>query len=250
VNVNECLRPLGARVALFLDVDGTLLAFVDHPDDVEVRKELIDVLALLYRKLDSALALVSGRSIESLDAIFAPLVLPAAGLHGLERRDARGDEIRVTPAKELAPVRERFSRFVDEHPGSLIEDKNASLALHFRRVPAAAGEARRLEAILERELPDTLQVQPGKMVLEVRPRGETKGSAIAAFMREAPFAGRTPVFLGDDVTDEDGFRFVNESGGVSIKVGPGDSTAAFRLEDAGEVSRWLESWSRRLPEGE
>ncbi len=226
--------------ALFLDVDGTLLAIVDDPDAVEPEPAVLEALAAIERDNGGAIALVSGRSIAQLDRIFAPLRLPAAGLHGYERRNRNGRTMRseIDPGA-LEPVRARFERFVAEHSGSLLEDKNLSLALHYRRAPEAAGDAEALGRELATELPRDFRIQPGKMVLEVKPGGGTKGTAIAAFMAEPPFRGRVPVFLGDDATDEDGFRWVNERGGYSIKVGPGATEAGARLEHVGAVKSWL-----------
>jgi trehalose 6-phosphate phosphatase len=233
--------------ALFLDVDGTLLAIVDDPAAVEPEPAVLEALAAIERNNGGAIALVSGRSIAQLDRIFAPLRLPAAGLHGYERRSRNGGTMRseLDPGA-LEPVRARFERFVAGHPGSLLEDKNLSLALHYRRAPDAARDAEELGRVLAAQLPRDFRVQPGKMVLEVKPGGGTKGTAIAAFMAELPFRGRVPVFLGDDTTDEDGFRWVNERGGHSIKVGPGETEAEARLEDVAAVKNWLLGYRKFL----
>lgn len=229
--------------ALFLDADGTLLEIVDDPSAVELDPRLLNALARIDARIEGAIALVSGRSIAELDRIFAPRRFPTAGLHGYEIRDRAG---RVTRSEldpgRLAPVRVRFERFVAQHPGSLLEDKIFSLALHFRRVPDAAGDAETLASELATSLPCGFRLQPGKMVLEVKPGGATKGTAIAGFMEERPFRGRVPVFLGDDATDEDGFRWVNERGGHSIKVGRGITEAKERLEDVEAVKHWLRGY--------
>lgn len=226
-----------AQDALFLDVDGTLLQIAQHPDAVRVSEEVLAALAALLPALDGALALVSGRSIDNLDDLFAPLRLPCAGVHGLERRGADGIVHREDAAALLAPLRSPLAAFVERNPGLLLEDKGQSLALHFRNAPACADEA---EAFLRRLLADggaPLELKSGKMVLEVKPGNADKGTAIAAFLQEYPFAGRRPVFIGDDVTDEDGFAVVNAAGGLSIRVGQaGAATVArHRLPDEDAV---------------
>jgi trehalose 6-phosphate phosphatase len=235
--------------ALFLDVDGTLLELVDDPGAVELDPRVREALGWIHAKLEGALALVSGRSLSQLDEIFSPIRFPAAGLHGFERRNRNG---RVTvsdldPAT-LGSVRENLARFVAEHPGAFLEDKVLSLALHYRAAPDAARAAQVLARGLASELPEGFRLQPGKMVLEVKPSGATKGTAIAGFMDESPFRGRVAVFLGDDATDEDGFRFVNARGGCSIKVGAGATVATERLVDVEAVKGWLLEFRSYLSE--
>lgn len=215
------------RRALFLDVDGTLLEIMRHPDDVLAAPRLKQLLAAASRSLGGALALVSGRTIASLDRIFSPLALPAAGLHGLERRDADGRvHYPVGYADRIAAARSELMDFVQSEPGLLLEDKGAALALHYRNAPSMEDECRRRIAMALRAAGEDFHVQKGKMVLELKPSGHDKGTAVQAFMAEAPFRGRQPVFIGDDVTDEDGFRAVNALGGISIRVGASDGSAA------------------------
>jgi trehalose 6-phosphate phosphatase len=239
----------GRPWALFLDVDGTLLDFADHPDGVVPRPATRSLLSRLSRLCDGALALVSGRAIDTIDGLFAPLCLPCAGLHGLERRRVDGGIVRqCVPAGRLAPFRQGLADFVAAHPGTLVEDKGTTVALHYRRRPAAEGEAReRMAALLRQHGGDgELLLLAGKMVLEVRPAAADKGTAIEAYMAEAPFAGRRPVFLGDDVTDEHGFESVNALGGLTIKVGPGDTRARHRLDDIDAVMAWLDGYAQYL----
>ncbi|MGH9320855.1 MAG: trehalose-phosphatase [Vicinamibacteria bacterium] len=237
------------RWALFIDIDGTILDLVAHPDDAEAEPALLSTLGRIFRLNGGALALVSGRSLEGIDAIVRPLRLPAAGLHGLERRNASGVVTRVEADRTaFVPVERRFESFVGENPGSFIEDKKASLALHYRGAPEASDKAERLARDLSSEIPAGLLVQPGKMVIEVKPSGRTKGTAIAEFMAEAPFGGRMPVFLGDDLSDEDGFEWVNGKGGISIKVGPGPTEARYRLESVDAVALWLSRYRKFLAE--
>ena len=227
--------------ALFLDVDGTLLEIMEHPDDVRAAPRLRQLLETASRSLDGALALVSGRSIASIDRIFAPLCLPAAGLHGLERRDARGRVHYPSGyADRIGAARRELMDFVQSEPGLLLEDKGAALALHYRNAPALEDECRRRIGMAHATAGDDFHVQRGKMVLELKPSGQDKGTAVMAFMSETPFRGRQPVFIGDDVTDEDGFRAVNALGGLSIRVGEAAGSAArHAASDVPEILDWL-----------
>ncbi len=227
--------------ALFLDVDGTLIEIAESPDGVVVDARVTEILAALDRRFDHAVALVSGRPIEFLDRLFAPLRLTTAGLHGLERRDPAGRTHRPDcAAVGLDRVRDAFRDFTRRDPGLMIEDKTYSVALHFRRAPTLADGAAALAERLARDLGDDLILQRGKMVLEFRPRGPHKGDVVDEFMAMKPFAGRVPVFIGDDVTDEDGFMAVNRLSGHSIRVGASDATAArWRIDGVPELRDWL-----------
>jgi trehalose 6-phosphate phosphatase len=225
---------------LFLDVDGTLLELADTPSGVAVDRELKDLLARVAQTLGGALALVSGRRIDVVDRLFAPLRLPAAGLHGLERRSASGTlhgahdrDVRLDGARAW------LAAFVDAHPGTLLEDKGATLAVHFRLAPRLEEAARRAVDAAARAV-SGYHVQEGKMVLEIKPQGVTKATAAEAFMREPPFKGRTPVFVGDDLTDRDGLRLAESMGGISIAVGD-RIEGQWRLAGPAEVRRWLAS---------
>lgn len=231
-----------ARWALFLDVDGTLVEIAAEPDAVVVTPRLIAVLGRLQSALGGAIALVSGRTVAKLDSLFAPLRLPAAGNHGLERRGADG-RIHRPPVREseIARLRAAFADFAGAHPGSIVEDKGLSIALHFRLASACGAEAVALADRLVAELGGGFRVQHGKMMVEVRPDGGTKGSVIDSFMMEPPFAGRIPVFVGDDVTDEDGFAAVNRRNGLSMRVGDAAHSAArFRVDSVMALLGWLE----------
>lgn len=237
--------PPARERALFLDVDGTLIEHADTPDAVHVPELLKDLLARLASQEAGALALVSGRTIARLDELFAPLHLPAAGLHGLERRDAIGRVFRSPcPATNSSRAYERalvdLHAFAARHAGVLVEDKGLALALHYRRAPELANEAGELMASWLHEFGPAFQLQPGKGVFELKPSTASKRTAIEAFMEEAPFVGRTPIFVGDDATDEDGFEAVNRLGGESIRVGRKAATRARRrLESVSEVTAWL-----------
>ena len=228
-----------AEHALFLDVDGTLLDIADTPDAVAASAELCAVLKRLEPRLSGALALVSGRPIADIDAIFTPLRLPVAGLHGLERRDAGAHVHHARSDGGLDDIKATLQTFVQDHDGALLEDKRVSLALHYRQAPGAEADARELAQSLIAER-DDLHMLAGKMVFEIKPVHVDKGVAIDRFMEEPPFAGRIPIFVGDDVTDEDGFSAVNARDGVSIRVGPRTQTnARHRIVNVRSVIEWL-----------
>jgi trehalose 6-phosphate phosphatase len=213
------LRP--AETCLFLDVDGTLIEFGPTPDAVDVDAALLQLLQGASAACDGAVAFISGRSLAQLDELFAPRRWPAAGLHGMERRDALG-RLHVHPAERLPPTLvEELNQIAARHPGLLLEDKGRTVALHYRRA-AGLGQAleREVAALAEAHGNGDVQVQPGAYVLELKPAGITKAHAIEAFMLEPPFAGRRPLFAGDDLTDLNGFEAVERLGGVSIAVGP------------------------------
>jgi len=227
--------------ACFLDVDGTLLELADTPEGVRVDRSLINMLAELAKATDGALALISGRSISDIDGLFRPLCLPAAGLHGLERRVASG-EVRWSgpPVSDIPRLLALARDWASSKPGLLVEDKSGTFALHYRNAPRLGEEVRSFMQDLLLQGGEDYCLQLGKMVVEVTPKGRGKGSAIEAFMAEPPFAGRMPVFLGDDVTDERAFPTVDALGGVSIKVGPGATSARWQLRDVSAVRAWLE----------
>jgi len=231
---------LHAGHALFLDVDGTLLEFADRPEVVHVDAALLTLLRAACAALHGAVAFISGRSVADLDRLFAPVHLPAAGQHGLERCDASGRVHRHTvPLDAMREARTRLHGLAQSHDGLLLEEKGFSLALHYRQAPELEAFAVAAAAQAVAALGPQFELQRGKMVVEIKPSGRDKGSAIEEFMREAPFSGRVPVFAGDDLTDEFGFRVVDRAGGTSIKVGPGASVARFRLADARAVRAWL-----------
>jgi trehalose 6-phosphate phosphatase len=233
--------------ALFLDVDGTLLEIAETPTAVRVPEQATRVLAGLQRRLHGAVALVSGRSIAELDGLFVPLRLPTAGVHGAERRDASGTVYRRADGEALAPARELLAAWSSAHAGVLVEDKGVALALHYRGAPELETAARRIAAQALAAVGPAFCIQEGKKVLEIKTKSNGKGDAIAAFMREPPFHGRVPVFIGDDLTDEDGFDVVNRFGGHSIGVGLDRKTSArWQIRSERDVLSWLE---RPAPEG-
>lgn len=228
---------LRSDAALFLDFDGTLVGIAETPEAIEVPQGLVALLTDLYDWLGGALAVVSGRQIDVLDRFLAPLRLPAAGEHGVQRRDATGNMSEQTPP-DLQAVLDVANHLAGNHPDLLVERKHAAVALHYRRAPELEALCRNaLLGIIAKE--PRLELLHGKAVFEVKPAGVNKGIAIDAFMSEAPFAGRVPVFAGDDTTDESGFAIVQPRGGVAIKVGSGPSLARHRLESPLAVFEWL-----------
>ena len=187
---------------------------------------------------------MSGRPITQIDALFPTVQLPAAGQHGAERRSATGRATRHEPTQDLTPVRQRLTQAIIDKPGLLLEDKGLSLALHYRRIPGLAGFVHQTMESLLPDLDGEYCLQQGKSVVELKPAGKDKGRALHEFMAEPPFAGRTPVFVGDDASDEIGFATVDELGGHSIKVGAGDTVARWRLDNVNAVEQWLRSISR------
>ena len=234
----------GRDWAFFLDIDGTLLEIAETPEAVRTDAADYRLLERLHAAAGGAVALVSGRTLAMIDELFAPLRLPAAGQHGYERRDGAGRRRRHRfDAARLRPVAAVLRDFASRHPGVVFEDKGASVALHYRLAPALRDIAHAQALAAAALLPGEVEVQPGKMVWEVKPAGAHKGLAIEEFMRELPFRGRLPVYLGDDLTDEDAFRAVNRLGGQSIKVGAGETAARYRLPDPAAARAWLDGWA-------
>ena len=237
------MPPFQRNWAFFLDIDGTLLDIAATPKAVHTARADCRLVAALYDKADGALALVSGRSLQMIDQLFSPMRLPAAGQHGVERRDARGRVHRPAFSTDvLANAAEKIREFAERHAGLVFENKGYSMALHYRLAPHLAGAAHAVVREAARAAGKAVEVQGGKMVAELKPSGHDKGRAIEAFMREKPFAGRVPVFLGDDLTDEHGFRMVDRVGGYAIKVGSGATAARWRVANPAAARSWLADW--------
>ena len=235
-------RPLpGLRnVALFLDLDGTLAAIEPRPEDVGPEPWRTELLQQLQSRLEGRLAVISGRTLDEVDRILDGAVTAVAAVHGLVRRMADGTLEQAPPADGLPEARARLEALAARHPALRIEDKSLSLAIHFRQAPELASEVRsEAEAIAA---DGGLRLQPGDMVAELCTPGLDKGAAVRAFMHEAPFVDSVPVFIGDDLTDEDGFAAARALGGVSVLVGPLRATRAdMRLENVAAVRGWLEA---------
>ena len=240
--------------ALFLDVDGTILHLRDTPDAVEASAHLLNLLETILASLGGATALVSGRSIANLDELFAPHRLPTAGLHGLQRRDAGGKVYESPAPAGLDALRPALLELASTSPKIIFEDKGHSLAVHYRQAPEREDEINSTVEQLIQPYLGELHLMHGKMVCELKPRHANKGTAIRDFMNESPFAGRVPVFVGDDVTDEDGFIWINGAGGHSIRViddrdddsRNAETAARFMLAGVNQVMEWLETWPAAL----
>ena len=224
--------------ALFLDIDGTLIDIAETPEGIVVPPGLPDALMRLSQRLGGALALVTGRALPFADELFAPHRFPIAGLHGAQRRSASGAVDEVTLSGGFSDVKEALRGEARQWPGVLIEDKGLAVAAHYRQAPEYQAE---VEAIMTRYLdragPD-FTLQRGKMVLEIRPAKASKGHAVQAFLAEPAFAGRVPIAIGDDVTDEAMFAIVNELGGRSIRIAETDApTVAQALLPSATVLR-------------
>jgi trehalose 6-phosphate phosphatase len=236
MNVVDILVP---SCALFLDFDGTLVDIAPQPESVMVPSALIGTLRSLHEYLGGGLALISGRPIAQIDAFLDPLRVPVAGVHGTERRAADGT-VTLLSTHPLGNVEAAAMRLAAEHPQLLVESKRGSIALHYRQAPA-------LEALCLKVMQEAVEESPGltllrgKMVAEAKLGGASKGHAIEAFMHEPPFAGRTPVFIGDDFTDEVGFATVQRLGGMGVKVGEGASVAWQRLESPAALRYQLQA---------
>ncbi|QJT81309.1 trehalose-phosphatase [Kosakonia sp. MUSA4] len=226
--------------AFFFDLDGTLADIKPRPDDVSVPDAVLVRLSLLAEMNNGALALISGRSIAELEQLAKPWRFPLAGVHGAERRDIKGHTERVTlPENIVQPLERSLRHEVASLNGVELEAKGMAFALHYRQAPQHEDAVFALAKQMVARYPQ-LAMQPGKCVVELKPSGIHKGAAIAAFLETPPFAGRIPVFVGDDLTDEHGFKTVNALGGESIKVGAGETQAKWRLDSVNEVYQWLE----------
>ena len=231
-----------SRYALFMDLDGTLVDFAPRPEAVRADAALLRLLRELGERCGGALALVSGRAIVSLDAVTAPERFLASGLHGFERRDHEGivQQHPAPAAASLEALRELMRACVARHPALFLEDKGAALALHYRGAPQLREFVEQTLAAVPDLAARGLRIQHGHMVAEVVPASVNKGSALAEFMREPPFRGRLPLYVGDDLTDEPAFHWVNLAGGLSVVVNPRRPSAAMAaLAGVAAVRDWL-----------
>jgi len=226
------------RCALFPDFDGTLVDLAEHPQAIIVPDGLVTTLARMRDLLEGAVAVISGRPIAQVDHFLEPLVLGVAGVHGAERRRADGSlACLATPPLDRAQAAAQALCRV--HGALLMEIKRGSVALHYRQAPE-------LEAVCVAAMEDAVEHSPGltllhgKMVVEAKASQASKGRAIEAFLAEPPFAGRKPVFIGDDVTDEAGFAAVQRLGGLGVKVGEGPTAASHRLDSPAMMRELME----------
>jgi trehalose 6-phosphate phosphatase len=228
-----------AQTALFLDLDGTLAPFEERPEDVAPDPRRTALIERLEAGLDGRLAVVSGRTLTDVDRILERRVACVAAVHGLVRRGCDGEVTEAPAHPALAHAVCAFRGVARRDPGLIVEEKGASVALHFRLAPGRAAEAR---LAARRLAEDTgLVLQEGDMVAELRTPGPTKGDSIRAFMADPLFAGAVPVFAGDDLTDEHGFDAAHELGGCGVLVGSSRPTAAaYALADVAALMNWLE----------
>ncbi|WP_395673806.1 trehalose-phosphatase [Phenylobacterium sp.] len=232
------LRLAGA--ALFLDLDGTLAPIASRPQDVRPEPRRTRLIERLSAALDGRLAVVSGRTLADLDRILEGRVTAVAAVHGLVRREPDGVTSEVAPHPGLVDAAARLRDFAIRDSGLIVEEKGLSVALHYRLARAQGGAARSLAD--EIAAATGLVVQHGDMVEELRTPGPTKGDSVRAFMSQPPFKGATPLFVGDDATDEHGFEAARQAGGVGVLVGPPrDSAARYRLAGVDAVLDWLEA---------
>jgi trehalose 6-phosphate phosphatase len=229
------------QVAILLDVDGTIVDFAPTPREVFVSAELRRTLECLLQRTGGALALVSGRPIKELDLLFAPLQLPVVGGHGAEVRPTASGSVDRGPAQPLnEELRRRLATIAAWGPGILLEDKDFSLAIHYRLAPEKEQAIRdAVLAICEDWAPASVEVLPGKFVFEVKSTGFDKGTAVRQLMTRPPFKARRPIFIGDDTTDEAAFAVIGEFDGLGISVGRRFPDAAACFETPEEVRTWL-----------
>lgn len=237
------------ELCLFIDADGTLLDIAPRPEDVRASRDLLSTLRHLYSTLDGALAVVSGRRIEDLDRIFAPLRLPASGIHGAQLRPTPDSPIIEAGAPRLpAPVVSAASKAAERHAGVFLEDKGRALAVHWRAAPEAEAPLRaELDRIVAAQENDVTLMQ-GHCVFEIKSSATSKGEAVRAFMARPPFAGRQPVFIGDDVTDIAGIAATKALGGQAFSVGQKLDGADGVFESPAQVRAWLAELAASHPE--
>ncbi len=232
------MPPVSGNTALFLDIDGTLLDLARTPDRVKVPHDLLVALERLARELSGAFAFVSGRSLESIDGLFLPFRPAAIGAHGAEIRGVDGMVARSQALPD--EVRQVFTDLAESIPGLLLEDKKCALALHYRLAPEARPV---LTSAMEKHArlfqAQKVHILHGKSVVEARPLGVDKGTAVAALAKQKPFAGRAILFGGDDATDLDVFRILPDLGGRGFSVGRRFPGADHVFESPRAVRQWL-----------
>jgi trehalose 6-phosphate phosphatase len=237
---NELAQRLD-ECAVLLDIDGTLLDLAPTPREVWVPRGLAKTLNRLLEKTSGALALVSGRSLNDIDLIFAPEQFPAIGGHGAEMRLTTDNEAVAIHAPPMdKELKRRLAAIAKLSPGILLEDKGYSLALHYRLAPHAEKAIYEAVSLIRADLPNApIEVMPGKCVCEIKHSGFNKASGVIELMSHAPFKGRRPFFIGDDVTDESVFAIMPDFGGLSFSVGRRARGVAGYFDDPGEVRDWL-----------
>lgn len=239
---SSCSLPEDAfGLALFLDIDGTLLDIAQTPEAVVVPPGLPESLKRLAERLEGALALITGRSIGTVDDLLGYPPIAVSGLHGAEWRGAGGRTATVATTEAFELARRHLRRRTADMPGVVFEDKGAAIAAHYRLAPEREAQVRELMEAIAGPVADGWELQEGKQVVELRPRGRDKGDALVSFMSETPFRGRRPVAVGDDVTDEAMFAAANRLDGLSVRVGLDgrQSLARGRVRAPSDVRDWL-----------
>jgi trehalose 6-phosphate phosphatase len=228
------------KCAILLDIDGTILDIAPSPQQVWVPPELRHTLARLDQLTGGALALVSGRPLADIDRIFSPLQLAAIGGHGAELRAVAGAEPRSCAAPLSAALKLRLARITEIGPDIIAEDKGYSLALHYRLAPEMGEELRAAVAEICAAVPQgTIEILPGKLVVEIKPAGVNKANAVCDLMRYPPFAGRNPIFIGDDTTDVPVFGIISRFGGLGFSVGRIVADVSGHFDKPETVRSWL-----------
>jgi trehalose 6-phosphate phosphatase len=235
------LEPIDvARVAVLLDVDGTIVDVAATPQGVVVPSSLLRTLGALHARTDGALALVSGRLVENLDHLFMPLVLPSVGGHGVELRSSACAPLHRRVVELSPTVKKQVVAAAAIDPRIIVEDKGSSLAVHFRLAPDQAQLIKnKIAAIVDRASAEKLEILCGKAVIEIKPQAFNKGTAVRELMRIPPFANRTPLFIGDDVTDESVFAILPELGGIGYSVGRQIAGVCGVFDGPQDVREWL-----------
>lgn len=234
----------GVPRALFLDFDGTLVDIAETPEAIIIDPGLPEILIRLKNRLEGALAIISGRSIAFLDNCLKPYHFDIGGLHGLEQRiGSRWALCDPDNHPSLRKMLLRLEEAVASRSGVLLEDKGCSIAIHWRLAPQERDFALKLARDASEVLGPEYQIQYGKAVAEILPAAANKGKIIETFLQQAPYRGRKPVFIGDDLTDEKGFAVVNRHGGLSIRVGQGETAAQERLAAPADLRHILSLWS-------
>ncbi len=241
VPVPHLLVPHLGETALLLDIDGTLLDLAPTPREVWVPPDLLSTLKRLRERTSGALALVSGRSLNDIDLIFAPEEFSAVGGHGAEMRlTSAGDAATMLAPRLDSELKRRLAAIARLSPGILLEDKGYSLALHYRLAPYAETAIREAIALIQSDLPDApIEVLPGKCVFEVKHSAVSKASGVRELMARAPFCGRRPLFIGDDVTDESVFEIMPEFQGTAFSVGQRVRSVAGHFDTPSDVRKFL-----------
>jgi trehalose 6-phosphate phosphatase len=243
VLIPGAVMPDLSECALLLDIDGTLLDFAPTPREVWVPPELATTMAKLLQRTNGALALVSGRSLNDIDLIFAPMQFPAVGGHGAEMRLSPENESVAAHAPPLdKELKRRLAAIAKLSPGILLEDKGYSLALHYRLAPHAEKAIYDAVSAIRADLPNApIEVLPGKSVCEIKHSGFTKATGVIELMTHAPFKGRRPVFIGDDVTDETVFAIMPGMNGLAMSVGRHAHGVSGYFDEPRDVRAWLAS---------